>query len=457
MTTSSRTRWRRFRFLAEAAERRMIVPTARLSVLAAACALMIAAGYAAGAGLASLLLANGLLIILSVLDLLLLPRRKRLSFARSLPERADRNALFEVVLTAESDRPESLRIEFADDIPLSFRQPQGKLTADWSGKRAEVRYATRGKERGEYRFSFVRVRLRGRLGLWMKQTKAELEQTVRIYPDMSGARGILASRDKHLVLEGKAIYRKETSGSEFHAVREYTPDDDLRMVNWRATARSRALMTNVYRPERGKTVMILIDCGRMMGIELDGRTKLDASLEAALSLAAVALKQGDKVGLVAFSNRIKAYVPPGTGLVHLSVLTDAVFNAKSDFVEASYQTAIHYLMRVHKKSCLAVLFSDMDNYMYEEGLRPLLIRAQRQHQLLLLGLRDEVLHEWTLKATDGRRTAFAKSLSHQFALGRQRHTASMEADGIEAVDVPAGELAWTAVNRYLQMKAKDAL
>ncbi len=457
MTTSSRTRWRRFRSLVDAAERRMIVPTPRFAALAASGAALVAAGYAAGAGSAALLMVNSVLIGLSVLDVLLLPRRQTLTFSRSMPDRADRDCPFEVVLTAESARPESLKLQFCDDLPPSFQAPSGKLSAEWRGRRAEVRYTTMGRERGKHRLSFLRVRIRGSIGLWMKQTKADLAQTVNIYPDLSGVRGILASAQNHLMLEGKKIYRKERSGSEFHAVREYVPDDDLRMVNWRASARSRTLMTNVHRPERGKAVMLLIDCGRMMGIELDGRTKLDASLEAALSLAAVALKQGDKVGLLAFSNRIKTYVPPGAGLAHLSALTNAVFDMRSDFVESSYQTALHYMMRVQKKRCLAVLFSDMDNYMYEEGLRPLLLRARRQHQLLLLALRDEVLHAWTLKETDGKHTAFVKSLAHKFSLDRLRYTASMEADGIEAVDVPAGELAWTAVNRYLILKSKEAL
>ncbi|WP_308647180.1 DUF58 domain-containing protein [Paenibacillus oleatilyticus] len=459
MTTSSRKRWRRFRSLADAIEKRLIVPTPRMALLTGAGAVLVGVGFAAGngAGAAVQWLVCGVLLGLSALDLSLLPRRRSLRVSRSLPEQADIGSPFEVTVRAEAPQLMSLKLTVADDLPQTFRSPAEPLTMAWEGKTAEIRYTTQGRERGEYRFRSVWLRLRGRIGLWEKQARVELEQTIRIYPDMSAVRGILSSMQNQLTLEGRRIYRKERSGSEFHAIREYVPDDDPRFVNWRASARSRTLMTNVFRPERGKVVTILLDCGRMMGIELDGRTKLDVSLEAALALAAVALKQGDKVGLLAFSSRVKTYVPPGSGLLHLQTLTAAVYNLQSDFVEASYSTALQHLLRVQKKRSLTVLFSDMDNYMFEEGLRPLLMRLKRQHRILLLGLRDEVLQRWASTETAGRRQAYVKSVAHKFAVDRQTVAAEMAAGGIDIVDVPVGQLAWTAVNRYLDLKSNDSI
>ncbi|KEQ23850.1 DUF58 domain-containing protein [Paenibacillus tyrfis] len=459
MTTSSRKRWPRFRSLVDALEKRLIVPTPRMALLTGAGAVLVGVGYAAGSGAGAAVqwLVCGVLLGLSVLDLSLLPRRRSLRVSRSLPGQADIGSPFEVTVRAEAPQPVSLRLTMADDLPQTFVTPGEPLTTAWGGKAAEIRYRTLGRERGEYHFRSVWLRLRGRIGLWEKQARLELEQTIRIYPDMSGVRGILSSMQNQLTLEGRRIYRKERSGSEFHAIREYVPDDDPRFVNWRASARSRTLMTNVFRPERGKVVTILLDCGRMMGIELDGRTKLDVSLEAALALAAVALKQGDKVGLLAFSNRVKAYVPPDSGLLHLQTLTAAVYNLQSDFVEASYSTALQHLLRVQKKRSLTVLFSDMDNYMFEEGLRPLLMRLKRQHRILLLGLRDEVLQRWASAETAGRRQAYVKSVAHKFTVDRQTVAAEMAAGGIDIVDVPVGQLAWTAVNRYLDLKSNDSI
>ncbi|SDD40389.1 Uncharacterized conserved protein, DUF58 family, contains vWF domain [Paenibacillus sp. UNCCL117] len=458
MTTSSGKRWGRFRYLAERLERRLIVPTPRLAAAAGLGALLVAAGYAAGAGAAALAAVNLALAAASVLDLSLLPRRGSIRVSRTLPGRADVGSPFEVKLTVTAPRALSsgLLLQAADDVPGTFRLHERQtLRTYWEGKETSLTYTAAGQERGTYAFRRIWIRFSGRLGLWSKQMNVRMEQSIRIYPDMSAVRGVLSAAQRDLILDGRRVYKRERTGSEFHAIREYTPDDDPRLINWRASARARSLMTNQFRPERGKVVTIMLDCGRRMGVELAGRTKLDAALEAALALAAVALKQGDKVALLAFSSRIKAYVPPGAGLAHLQTLTEAVFDLESEFVEASYLTALQHLMRVQSKRGLTLLFSDLDNAMFDEQLQPLLQRLRRQHHVLLLGLRDEVLYGWTVIGTAGRREAYVKSLAHKFALDRRELAARLAASGIEVVDVPVSELAWTAVNRYLAVKADD--
>ncbi|MEK8132287.1 DUF58 domain-containing protein [Paenibacillus filicis] len=460
MTTSSRKRWPRFRFLAEKLEERLVVPTPRLALVAAGSALVVGAGYAAGFGPAAFAVVNALLLGASVLDLSLLPRRKALKVIRSLPRQADIGMPFEVMLTvdAPASRLEGMKLEAVDEVPQVFQVTGAAgMKTIGQGREASLRYTAAGLERGIHAFDRIRLRYSGRLGLWSKQMTIRTGQSISIYPDLSAVRGILASAQRDLMLEGRRVYKRERSGSEFHAIREYVPDDDPRLINWRASARSRSLMTNVFRPERGKVVTILLDCGRMMGVELEGRTKLDASLEAALALAAVALKQGDKVAVLAFSSKVKVYVPPGAGLAHLQMITEAVFDLRSEFVEASYSMALQHLLRVQKKRGLTVLFSDLDKDMFEDQLLPLLLRVRRQHHMLLLGMRDDVLHGWAHTATATRREAYIKSLAHKFTMDRRAFAARMAASGIDVVDVPVGELAWTAVNRYLDVKADDLL
>ncbi|MBC8080382.1 MAG: DUF58 domain-containing protein [Gorillibacterium sp.] len=435
----------------------MIIPTTRMAWITSGGAILVFIGLIAGVGIGMLLLVNAVLLGLSALDITLLPRRRNLTISRKLPDRADKGERFQIQIRAEANQPVHLKLELADDLPGSFAKPQESMHIHWRGKFVEFTYTTLGSERGEYHFGLLSLRLHGSLGLWAKRVQVETDQSIRIYPDLSGVRGVLSTTQNHLTLEGKRIYRKQTSGSEFHAIREYVTDDDPRQINWRAAARTGTLMTNVFRPERGKVVTILLDCGRMMGVELDGRNKLDVALEAALALAAVALKQGDKVGFLAYSSRIKVYVPPGAGLSHLSVITDAIYNLTSDFVEASCVYALGYLMRVQRKRSLIVLFTDINPYMQEAGLLLLLSRLRKQHYLLLLGIRDEVIHGHTLMESKHSRDAYIKSLSHKFMLDRQAYTAEMTRNGISVIDVPAGQLAWIAVNRYLDVKANDVL
>lgn len=459
MTTTSGRRSRRLRSLAEALGRKLIVPTPRLAGLVAGGAALVAAGYALGAGTGVLLLVNAVLLGASVVDVSLLPRRRSLTVLRDLPERADRGEPFNVRIRVEARRVGSvaLRLTAQDDLPGSFTGHGQPLPLTWQGQRGEVTYTTAGTERGDYLFSRISLRLGGPLGLWIKPLQAEVAHTLRIYPDMSAVRGILGSLPQHMTLEGKRLYRRDTAGSEFHSIRDYVDGDDPRRINWRATARAGSPMSDVVRPERGKVVMLLLDCGRTMGMELSGRNKLDVALEALLALAAVALKQGDKVGFIAYSSEIKRHVPPGAGIRQLAAITDAAYNLSSDFVEASRVHALDYLLRTERKRSLIVLFSDIHPDLQETQFLPMLSRLKRQHYLLLLGMRDETVHELALARSRTVSEAYAKSLAHKSLLDRQAYTAAMAAAGIAAIDVAVNELAWTAVNRYLQIKARDAL
>ncbi len=194
-----------------------------------------------------------------------------------------------------------------------------------------------------------------------------------------------------------------------------------------------------------------------MGVELENQTKLDRTIEAACILATVALRQGDQVSLIAFSDQIKAYVPFGKGMSHLNLILESIYSLSSDFVESNYQITFEMLQRHHKKRSFMVLFSDMENYLFEKHLAPTLSRFRRQHLLLLLSLRDPVLYQWTQKHIESSQDAYIKSLAYKFSMDRHEYTTKMASNGIRVLDVPANQLALSTLNSYLEAKARDIL
>lgn len=399
---------------------------------------------------------NGLILLASLIDWFTLPRKAHLSLQRTMPEQTDRGQSFHIEIRLQNKSGQTVRYAIRDDLPLSFEEA-GVHTGNLEGAEGSILYSTRAKERGEYRFRWLYMRWQGRIGLWWRQSRFSAEQTIRVYPDLSAVRGYLASLQDSLIVDGKKIMRKARAGSEFHAIREYGYDDDPRMINWSASARTRRLMTNQYRPEQGKVVTILIDCGRLMGVEWNGQTRLDSTLEAAMTLAAVALRQGDQVALLVYSNVIKTYIPPGKGLRHLHVLLEATYALHSDFVESDPAKALEFLHRHQKKRSLMVLFSDMENYLVEDQLGGHLWRLRRSHLLLLLSLSDPLLHGWGRVATRNSQDAFAKALAQRFQLDRRAFGQKMIGAGIQVLDVPADQLTVTLVNTYLEIKSRDAL
>lgn len=456
MTTSSTKRWRPFQYLADFLQDRFVLPTSRLLLLIAVGLPLVMAGFVMGWGYRAFWIYNGLLLIASVVDWVTMPRKKDFSIRRILPQQADIGHVFEVEIEIEQQTGRKVPYELTDDLPLSF-DDSGRLRGVWDRGRSKVAYTTRARERGKYKFSWIYARWQGRLGLWSRQSRFSCEQTIKIYPDLTAVRGYLASLQESLIVDGKKILRRARSGSEFHAIRDYVPDDDPRTINWSASARTRRLMTNQYRPEQGKVVTIVLDCGRLMGVELDNRTRLDISLEAAMTLAAVALKQGDQVALMAYSHEIKLYIPPGRGLAHLHTLVEATYDLKSDFVESDPAKALTYLHRQQKRRSMIALFSDMENYLIEDQLSGYLWRMRRSHLLLLLSLADPLLAGWSQAEVRNSRLAYQKALAQRFRLDRKAFQQKMTGAGIQVLDVPSDQLTLSVVNTYLEIKSREAL
>ncbi|RNB76503.1 DUF58 domain-containing protein [Brevibacillus panacihumi] len=456
MTTSSTKRWRPFQYLADFLQDRFVLPTSRLLLLIVIGLPLVMGGFVLGWGYRAFWIYNGLLLIASVVDWITMPRKKDFSIRRILPQQSDIGHVFEVEIEIEQQTGRKVPYELTDDLPLSFDE-SGRLRGVWAHGRSKVVYMTRARERGKYTFSWLYARWQGRLGLWSRQSRFACEQTIKIYPDLTAVRGYLASLQESLIVDGKKILRRARSGSEFHAIRDYVPDDDPRTINWSASARTRRLMTNQYRPEQGKVVTIVLDCGRLMGVELDNRTRLDISLEAAMTLAAVALKQGDQVALMAYSHEIKLYIPPGRGLAHLHTLVEATYDLKSDFVESDPAKALTYLHRQQKRRSMIALFSDMENYLIEDQLSGYLWRMRRSHLLLLLSLADPLLAGWSQTEVRNSRLAYQKALAQRFRLDRKAFQQKMTGAGIQVLDVPSDQLTLSVVNTYLEIKSREAL
>ncbi|SEP00619.1 DUF58 domain-containing protein [Paenibacillus sp. OV219] len=457
MTASSRKRLQLRQFLADRFVHQAVLPTGRLIALAAAGAVVAAIVYAIedAYGLYALVVWNILLLIFTIIDYLLLPRRGVFSLERTVQGQADVRQYFDVQLTLRASRQLLLMVSLTDDLPLAFKQAtvHGRIRGD----SCELSYVTSSAERGRYPLRHAHLLYGGGLGLIRKYARLSCDSEVRIVPDLSQVRGILGSTPATLILDGQKIVRKTGAGLEFDSIREYVQGDDPRTVNWRAAARANKLMTNVLRPERGKIVTIVIDCGRMMGVELQGQTKLDRVLESALALAAVALKQGDQVALLAFSSKVNVYVPQDKGLAHLNRLTGAVYDVHSEFVESSYSVAFSYLMRVQKKRSFIVLFSDMESYLYHQDIAAYVRKLRRSHMLLLLSLQDPLLHQWAHTPVTNARTGFIQSVAHKFNWDRRQYAETMAQNGIDVLDVRADQLTLSAVNLYLNLKNRDAL
>lgn len=446
MTRLSKTRLPRFQFRDKG-----ILPTGRMITALGLLSIPLLAAASRNTGWQALVFLNMALILLSLLDLFLLPKHGQLECRRELPEELERGIPFTVRLVLRNLATTPIRFQLKDSLPTSFLRPF-PLHGELGGKAIQmISYESSAAIRGNYDLDRVYMRYRSRLGLWEKQTVFLLPQHIRVIPNMSHVKGCMASARRMLLLQGNKPRKYQRGLGEFSLIRHYAIGDDPRKINWRATARQAEIMTNVHEPEHGKQVTLLLDCGRTMGVELTEGNRLERSLEAMLTVAAVALQQGDYVSVLAFSHDIHAYIPPGKGLTHLHMIIREVYHLQSTPVESNYAKAFQYLETVQKRRALIMLFSDLDHYLLDDVLLPYLQPIRKRHLFLWIGITDPMIREWIEKEPTVTRAAMVKSMAQRQALERKKDLLKWGQLGLQATEAHEEQVVTAAIERYIEI------
>jgi uncharacterized protein (DUF58 family) len=351
--------------------------------------------------------------------------------------------------------------------------------------RSTLSYVLRARQRGAYTLRNVHIRVRSRWGLWQRVLVEPCRSQLSVYPDMKQLEeyAILA-RTNRLSLMGVRRTRKVGTDNEFERLRDYTRDDNYRHIDWRATARRRKLTVKDFQANQSQRIVFLVDCGRMMTGEAAGVSLLDHALNGMLMLSFVALRQGDQVGLLCFSDRVLRFVPPEGGRGQTNRLLHAVHDRYPEMVESRYADAFLHLTRHVRKRTLVILITnvidDVNAHQVGRHLRSLTGR----HLPLGVLLRDHALFDavdhfdWNtlgaqaMPVTEPRLAGDTGSSSVTLTADPHLYTAAAAADiltwrhrvladlamsGALTLDVFPENLAAPLVNRYLDIKARHLL
>ncbi|GAB3802282.1 DUF58 domain-containing protein [Virgibacillus kimchii] len=376
---------------------------------------------------------------------------------RYFPGEMERGLEAEAALELRNTSGYSCTFRVVDDLPQTFEENFPVKGAADAGSVSRVTYQTRASVRGRYELEKLYIRYAGRFGLWEKQMAVEQRDTVKVIPDLTETRHFLENAQQFLLYEGMKIRRHQSGEGEFSRVRNYVVGDDPRKINWRQTAKLQEVMTNEYEPEHGKYITILIDCGRMMGAELKKGNRLEKALEASITVAAAALKNGDYVGVLAFSNDIQVYVPPEKGMDQLQKILQSVYHLQVDAKESNYAGVMSYLQTVQKKRSLILLFSDVHTFLHEESTLNYLRRLRQKHLFLMIGIEDEALEKETKQRPENVRLAMRKSLAQQQVQVKKREKVKWEAQGLVMIEAKEEHLATEAVSQYIHWMNRGLL
>ncbi|MCJ7842006.1 DUF58 domain-containing protein [Lederbergia sp. NSJ-179] len=400
---------------------------------------------------------NVLVLLLSLIDLFFSPKRKQIQFERTMTEELERGLSYEMTIEINNTSPFAFTYSFVDGLPLSFGRPFPVRGNIGKGEKSQISYETTGTVRGKYEIKHLYFRYRSLLGLWEKQMLVDLEQTIKVIPDLTETRSFLEDAQKFLLYEGEKIRKYQSGMGDFAQIRSYVVGDDPRKVNWRQTAKLQELMTNEYEPEHGKYMTILIDCGRIMGAELETGNKLEKTLEASITVAAAALKKGDYVSVLAFSKEVKKYIPPAKGMEHLQTILHSLYDLHVDAVESNYGSVFSFLDTMQKKRSLLLLFSDIRTFLHEEHTLIYLKRLRRRHLFLMIGIEDIHLIEKAKITPNYVKIAMEKSIAQQEILFKQKAKRKWESQGLQMTEARGEYLATAAVSHYIDIMNRHLL
>lgn len=314
------------------------------------------------------------------------------------------------------------------------------------------------RHRGRERAGALMVDSTGPLGLGVRRVRLDLPWDASVYPPLVAVRlrASLAQAMRRRE-QGARPLRQLGEGRLFESLREWVPGDDLRHIDWKATARRRKVITRQYEVERRQHVMLVLDLGRLMTEEAAGVARLDHVVQAALELAYAAAQHDDNVGIMTFAAGVQHFVAPQRGRVGVKRVLDVLAVVEPQLVEPDYPGAFRYLAARNRKRALTVLFTDVIDRFASEAVVANVASLRPRHLPLAVTLRNPELDAVAAARPTVARDAFRKAAAEELLHAREEALGYMRRAGVIVVDVPPARAAQAVVTRYLELKRRGRL
>jgi uncharacterized protein (DUF58 family) len=425
--------------------------TARAAVLALLGVLVVGVAGAWGLLLTEGAIATGVLV-----DLALAGGVRPLQFARSGPTavRQGEPVVVRLLVTNRGARRVHGRLRDAWP-PSAGATPRDAAIDIPAGERRWIETTLQPTRRGDRKAARVTVRALGPLGLAARQGNHDVPWSLRVLPEFASRRYLPEKLSRLRELDGLVAVNVRGQGTEFDSLRDYVGGDDVRSIDWRATARRDGMVVRTWRPERDRRVVVVLDTGRTSAGRIGATPRLDWSLDAALLLAALAARAGDRVDLIAFDRRLRVAVSaarhdPLPAMVH------AIAGIEPELVETDVPGAISEVLRRARRRCLVVWFTALDPAPMTEGLLPALPALVRRHLLVVASVNDPQVNTLAEQRGDAE-AVYAAAAAEGARAERAQLAARLRHRGVEVVDAPPEQFAPAVADAYLSLKAAGRL
>ncbi|MGN8226385.1 DUF58 domain-containing protein [Gracilimonas sp. BCB1] len=401
----------------------------------------------------------GFVIVFGIDLVLLFSRTEPVSGSRIVPQRLSNGDENTIRIQLTNQLNFTAWAEIIDEIPHQFQIRDFSISTSLpSGMEKEFTYELRPTERGEFDFGNINVFMNTRIGFVRRKFSIAASKTVPVYPSFIQMRKFeMYAISNRLTDIGIKKIRRVGHTMEFDQIKEYVQGDDVRSINWKATARANDLMVNQYQDERSQNVINVIDMGRVMKMPFDGLHLLDYAINTSLVISNIALIKEDKAGLVTFSNNDSVVVKPEKKRTHIQRIQEALYNLNTNFLESDYERLVVSLRKHVNQRSLVLLYTNFETFSSMERQLPYLQRIAKDHLLVTIFFENtemtKLLHEDS--KTIGQ--IYTKTVAEKFTFEKKQIVKALNQRGIQTILTPPKELSVNAINKYLELKARGLI
>ncbi len=378
---------------------------------------------------------------------------------RILPEKFSNSDENEVLIQLRNMHPFTLKVHLVDELPVQFQKRDFFRSVRIPGKnRSTYQYSVRPVERGEYVFGKLNCYATSVIGLVRRRYVFNQDQMVKVYPSFVQMKKYdFLAIDKRLSHTGLKKIRRIGHTMEFEQIKEYVLGDDVRTVNWKATAKNARLMVNQYQDERMQPVYSIIDTSRVMKMPFNELKLVDYAINSALAFSNVALKKNDKVGLIEFSNKVGSFLPAKAKKTYLNAILDTLYNINTNFLDSDFGALRAMIKRRITHRSLLLLYTNFEHISALHRQLPFLQAIAKKHLLVVIFFENTELKTLSEMEPENVADIFDKTIAQQFEFDKRVMVKELQQRGIQTILTPPEDLTVNTINKYLEIKARGLL
>lgn len=407
---------------------------------------------------ANVLLAS--LIGITLVDVLVVfSNNEPLHVSRKINNRLNLGDKNHVVLSVKNKTAQPISFSMIEGYPVEMQDRSTILKGLLTPKGLkEFTYTFLPKRRGKYLFGEVFIIIRSMFFLVSRRIDINLEETVHVFPSVLQMKKYeLLVFQQRKTSSGIKRIRRLGNNSEFEQIKSYIQGDDLKSINWKATSRRNELMINQYQEEKAQSIYCIIDKSRSMQMEFDGLSMLDYSINSSLVFTNIALKKGDRAGLITYSDKIGTLLPAERSSGQMRRIQETLYNQKTFFKESNYDLLYHSVSKTIKTRSLLVLFTNFETEFAMRRAIPMLRKLNKKHVLVVVFFQNSELQDLAFRPSKTIQEVYQATIAEKLISTKSKIARELKQNGIQTVLTLPEELSINTINKYLELKARGSL